>query len=47
MVMSLDQELTDEGYIYPKISISDVAFTLKPDMLLVKTTGELPLYKNQ
>jgi hypothetical protein len=47
MVMSLDQELTDEGYIYPKISVTDVAFTLHPDMFLVKASGDLPLYKNQ
>ena len=47
MVLSMDQELTDEGYVYPKISITDVAFTLQPDMFLVRASGDLPLYKNQ
>lgn len=44
--MSLDQELTEEGYVYPKIEIADVAFTLHPDMFSVSVEGELPLYKS-
>ena len=35
VVMSLEQELTDEGNLYPKIDISDVAFTLHPDTFSV------------
>jgi len=46
VVSTLDQELTDEGNLYPKIEISDVAFTLHPDMFILKTSGDLPLYKN-
>ena len=45
IVSSLDQELTDDGNLYPKIEISEVAFTLHPDMFVLKTSGELPLYK--
>jgi hypothetical protein len=37
LVLSLDQELTEEGYIYPKIEISEVAFTLHKDLFLVQT----------
>jgi len=46
MVLSLDQELSDEGYIYPRIEISEVAFTLHPDMFLVDAKGDLPLYRS-
>jgi len=45
VVATLDQELTDEGNLYPKIEISEVAFTLHPDMFILKTSGDLPLYK--
>lgn len=44
--MSLEQELTDDGNLYPKIEISEVAFTLKPDTFIVNAQGDLPLYKN-
>lgn len=44
--MSLEQELTDEGNLYPKIEISEVAFTLQPDTFVVNAQGDLPLYKN-
>lgn len=37
MVMSLEQTLTDEGNLYPKIEISEVAFTLHPDTFMVTT----------
>lgn len=37
LVLSMDQELTDEGFIYPKIEISEVAFTLHKDLFLVQT----------
>lgn len=45
--MSLEQELTDEGNLYPKIEIAEVAFTLHPDTFIVNAQGELPLYKNR
>jgi hypothetical protein len=44
--MSLEQELTDDGNLYPKIEISEVAFTLQPDTFIVNAIGDLPLYKN-
>jgi len=47
IVMSLEQELTDEGNLYPKIEISDVAFTLHPDTFIVNASGDLPLYKSR
>jgi len=46
LVLSLDQELTDEGYIYPKVEISEIAFQLHPDMFIVNAHGDLPLYKS-
>ena len=46
MVISLEQELTEEGFIYPHIEISDVAFTLHPDMFVVDARGDLPLYRS-
>jgi hypothetical protein len=46
LVLSLEQELTDDGNLYPKIEISEVAFTLHPDTFIVNADGDLPLYKN-
>jgi hypothetical protein len=46
MVMSLEQTLTDEGNLYPKIEVAEVAFTLQPETFIVTTQGDLPLYKN-
>ena len=46
MVMSLEQELTEEGNLYPKIEIAEVAFTLHPDTFMVNAEGDLPLYKS-
>ena len=45
MVLSLEQEINDDGYVLPKIEVSDVAFTLHPDMFIVNAHGDLPLYK--
>jgi len=45
IVASPDQELTDDGNLYPKIDIAEVAFTLHPDKFHFKSSGELPLYK--
>ena len=46
MVLSLEQELTDDGFIYPRVEINDVAFTLHPDMFVVNARGDLPLYRS-
>jgi len=47
LVMSLDQEVTDEGNLYPKVEISEVAFTLHPEQFKVDVAGDLPLYKSR
>ena len=44
IVMRLDQEVKD-GYVYPKIELKDVAFTLKTNSFKIKGEGDLPLYK--
>jgi hypothetical protein len=44
--MSLEQTLTDEGNLYPKIEIAEVAFTLHPDTFIVSAQGDLPLYRS-
>ena len=46
LVMSLEQTLSDEGNLYPKIEISEAAFTLHPDTFMVNVEGDLPLYKS-
>jgi hypothetical protein len=46
MVISLEQELTEEGFIYPHIDITEVAFTLHPDLFVVDARGDLPLYRS-
>jgi len=47
LVLSLDQELTPEGNLYPKVDVAEVAFTLHPDMFVVNAHGDLPLYKSR
>eukprot|EP00356_Strombidium_inclinatum_P013346 CAMPEP_0170482128 /NCGR_PEP_ID=MMETSP0208-20121228/2281_1 /TAXON_ID=197538 /ORGANISM="Strombidium inclinatum, Strain S3" /LENGTH=692 /DNA_ID=CAMNT_0010754929 /DNA_START=16 /DNA_END=2091 /DNA_ORIENTATION=- len=47
LVLSLDQELTDDGNLYPKVEIADVALTLHPEAFNVKVEGGLPLYKSK
>jgi hypothetical protein len=46
MVMSLEQTLTDEGNLYPKIEVAEVAFTLHPETFMVDVKGDMPLYKS-
>lgn len=46
LVLSLDQEVNDDGTLYPKIEISEVAFTLHPEMFNINVKGQLPLYKS-
>jgi hypothetical protein len=38
--------LTQEGNVYPKIDVTEVAFTLHPDYFIVHAEGDLPLYKS-
>ena len=40
----MEQEVQD-GYVYPKIEIKDVAFTLKANTFNFQGEGDLPLYK--
>lgn len=44
LVISLEQELTSDGFLVPKIDISEVAFTLHPQLFNVDARGDLPLY---
>ena len=45
LVVSPEQELTDEGVLYPKFEIADAVFEMHPDQFFVDVTGDLPLYK--
>jgi hypothetical protein len=42
--MRLDTEV-QEGNVYPKIELKDVAFTLDSKTFDIKGEGNLPLYK--
>jgi translation elongation factor EF-1beta len=44
MVLRLDTEVKD-GYVYPKIELKDVAFTLNAKTFNIQGEGDLPLYK--
>lgn len=44
MVMRLETEV-EEGYVYPKIELKDVAFTLNSKTYQISGEGDLPLYK--
>ena len=43
--MSLEQELTGEGNLFPKIEITEVALTMHKETFGIESTGDLPLYK--
>ena len=47
IVMSLNQEVSAEGSLLPKIEITDVALTLHKDQFRVNTNGQLPIYRNR
>lgn len=47
LVLSLDQEITEEGNLYPKIEITEAAFTLHPEVIGVSVSGDLPLYRSR
>lgn len=47
MVLSLDQEYTEEGFVWPKVEVSEVTFALKPELFRVHLEGDLPVYKNR
>ena len=42
--MRLETEVY-EGYVYPKIELKDVAFTLNTKTFDINGEGDLPLYK--
>lgn len=45
LVMSPDQELSKEGFVYPKIEITEVVFQLDQKQFEIKLEGDLPVYK--
>lgn len=45
MVLTPEQEVTEDGLVHPKIEITEVVFQLKKDNLIVNSRGELPMYK--
>ena len=45
LVLSPDQELSKEGFVYPKIEITEVVFQLDQKQFDIKLEGELPVYK--
>lgn len=47
MVLSLEQEYTEEGFVWPKVEVSEVSFALKPELFQVHLEGDLPVYKNR
>ena len=47
IVMSPDQEVSKQGYVYPKIDIAEVSFQLNNDNFMVQAHGDLPLYKSR
>jgi hypothetical protein len=46
LVLNLEQDLTEDGFLHPKVEISEVALTLHPDLFQVEASGDLPLYKS-
>ena len=47
LVLSLDQEITADGNLYPKIEVTEIAFTLHPEIFGVSVSGDLPLYRSR
>lgn len=47
LVLSLDQVVSDDGSLLPKITVSEVAFQLKGEHMSVRIDGDLPLYQTQ
>lgn len=47
LVISLDQVLSKDGNLYPKLEIIEVNFTLLPESFIVNAKGDLPLYKSR
>ena len=46
-MLSLDQEITADGNLYPKIDVTETAFTLHPEIFGVSVSGDLPLYRSR
>ena len=47
IVLTPDQEATEEGNVYPKIEITEAIFQLLPDGFVINAEGDLPLYRNK
>jgi len=45
LVITPEQEVNEEGILYPKFEIADVVFQTHADEFSVDVTGDLPLYK--
>lgn len=45
LVLSPDQELTKDGFVYPKFDITEVVFQLDKKMFKIDLKGDLPVYK--
>ena len=45
LVLTPEQEVTEDGLVHPKIEVTEVVVQLKKDNLMVVSKGELPLYK--
>ena len=41
----MDQELSNEGFVYPKIEVTEVVFQLDQKMFKIDLKGDLPVYK--
>lgn len=46
LVLALEQELTDDGFVWPKVDVAEVVFALKQDLFKINLEGDLPVYKN-
>jgi hypothetical protein len=45
IVISLEQEQSKDGFVYPKMEITEVVFQLDKKMFNIKLEGDLPVYK--
>lgn len=46
IIMSLEQQVSSEGSLLPKIDVTDAALTLHKDQFRVETQGQLPIYRS-
>ena len=45
LVLTPEQELSDDGILHPKFEIADSVFQIHKDQFYVDVTGDMPLYK--